>query len=323
MQVNCSVVIPTYKRPHLLKKCLHALLLQQTSVHFEVIVVADGKDEETFELMKHFSSSDSHFLFSFLDKKSGPAAVRNKGWESANGELILFTDDDTQPSVNWVDSYWKAYVEHGKKDIAFTGTVSVPVSQKPTDYEKNTAGLETAEFVTANCACTKNVLRQIDGFDEDFSMAWREDSELQFKLINNRISIIKVKDAVVLHPVRKVAWGASLREQKKSMFNALLYKKHPRLFRTNISASPLWNYYGMIVCFICALLYYFLEKPLPAFAFAGVWLLLLTRFIAKRLQGSSHSFSHVSEMIVTSLFIPFLSVYWTLYGAIKFKVFFL
>jgi hypothetical protein len=32
---------------------------------------------------------------------------------------------------------------------------------------------------------------------------------------------------------------------------------------------------------------------------------------------------HVAEMIVTSLCIPFLSVYWTVRGSIQFKVFFI
>lgn len=323
MQVNCSVVIPTYKRPFLLKKCLDALLQQQTNISFEVIVTSDGQDEETNDLMNQFFSLNSHFRFGFLEKKSGPAAARNKGWKEAHGELILFTDDDTQPLPDWIDNFWKAYLVNNKKDIAFTGSVKVPVSKKPTDYEKNTAGLETAEFVTANCACTQSVLQQINGFDENFGMAWREDSELQFKLMKENIPIVKVGDAVVMHPVRKAAWGVSLKEQKKSMFNALLYKKHPRLFRTNISASPVWNYYRIIVLFLLAVFFFFFKKPFPAFAFTCIWLLLVSRFTIKRLRGSSHSFSHVSEMIVTSLLIPFLSVYWTLYGAVKFKVFFL
>ena len=323
MPVKCSVVIPTYKRPHLLQKCLSALLQQQTNIQYEVIVVSDGKDEETAELMNEFTVLEMPFIYISLNKQSGPAAARNQGWQMAHGELIVFTDDDTIPSQKWLQNYWNAYLKNYKANIAFTGGVIVPVSERPTDYERNTAGLETVDFVTANCACTRNALQKINGFDENFTMAWREDSELEFKLMKAAIPIVKVKDAIVLHPVRKAKWGVSLQEQKKSMFNALLYKKHPGLFRSKILALPLWNYYGIIVSFIVSVVLLFCGYFLLACIVGSVWLYLVSVFILKRLKGSSLSVSHITEMIITSLLIPFLSVYWTLYGAIKFKVFFL
>ena len=323
MHIKCSVVIPTFKRPHLLKQCLCSLLQQQINVRYEVIVVSDGKDKDTEALMNEFSDSQIPFIYASLDKKCGPAAARNKGWQIAKGELIAFTDDDTQPSMQWLHQYWEAYIEQRTNRVAFTGVVKVPLPQYPTDYERNTAGLETADFVTANCACTKEVLHYINGFDEDFTMAWREDSEFQFRLLKAGIPIIKVSAAIVVHPVRKAMWGVSLNEQKKSMFNALLYKKHPHLFRKKILSSPLWNYYGIILSFVAAVILLATSFYLTALVTASIWLFLLSKFVMKRLQTTSLSLSHVSEMIVTSLLIPFLSVFWTLYGAYKFKVFFL
>ncbi len=324
MKVNVSVVIPTFRRVHLLQQCLKALLQQNFRGTYEVIVVSDGKDEATAALVQEFSQqNNTRFVFTSLSRKSGPAAARNKGWQTANGELILFTDDDTQPSSNWLQAYWNAYLFSPKKEIAFTGKTIVPIPPKPTDYERNTAGLETADFITANCACTKLALQTIHGFDEEFTMAWREDSELHFKLLNAQIPIVKVEDAIVLHPVRKAAWGVSLKEQKKSMFNALLFKKHPSLFRTKIMETPVWNYYAMIVLFVAGLVLLIFHFYKLSLLFLSGWLLLEIVFISKRLRNNSLSFSHLCEMLVTSFCIPFLSVFWTLYGAYKFKVFFL
>lgn len=324
MEVNISVVVPTYQRAHLLKKCLAALQHQAFNGLYEVIVVSDGKDEQTAALLQSFSQQENtQFVFTSLAKKSGPAATRNKGWQIASGELIVFTDDDTQPSQSWLQNYWDAYVISQEKIISFCGKTVVPIPDQPTDYERNIAGLEEADFITANCACTKAALLKINGFDEEFTMAWREDSELHFKLLTADIPIVKVDGAVVVHPVRKAAWGVSLKEQKKSMFNALLFKKHPRLFRSKILASALWNYYAMIILFIGGLLLLINHLyVLSALFFVG-WLWLESLFIAKRLRKNKCSFSHVSEMVITSLCIPFLSVFWTLYGAYKFKVFFL
>src|SRR5690606_228568 len=109
-----------------------------------------------------------------------------------------------------------------------------------------------ADFVTANCACTRAALERVHGFDEAFTMAWREDSDLEFRFINQRVPIRFVQQAVVTHPVRKASWGVSLKEQKKSMFNALLYKKYPSLYREKIMKRPLWNYYAMAGLFVLA-----------------------------------------------------------------------
>ena len=64
--------------------------------------------------------------------------------------------------------------------------------------------------------------------------AWREDSDLQFALMRAGLAIARADDAMVLHPVRPARWGVSMLQQKKSQFDALLYKKHRTLFRERI-----------------------------------------------------------------------------------------
>jgi len=74
-----------------------------------------------------------------------------------------------------------------KRRAAFAGRVIVPLPDKPTDHEKNTAMLERGSFVTANCACIKNALEKISGLDEDFIMAWREDTAFEFDLLEHNV----------------------------------------------------------------------------------------------------------------------------------------
>ena len=317
-----SVIIPTYKRPELLKKCLVALEQQALSKYrYEVIVVSDGPDELTKKTVVEFSRGKLQVHFFQMPARKGPAAARNYGWRRAKGILIAFTDDDTLPGKDWLRNIWKAY--RGEEDIVYTGKIKVPLSESPTDYEKNTAGLETAEFVTANCCCTKAALAKTGGFDERFSMAWREDSDLEFRLILHRIPIRHLPGALVVHPVRHAPWGVSIKEQKKGMYNALLYKKYPTLYRKKIQPIPPWNYYVTVISF--ALLtagLLFRVQWLSTVAFA-CWIFLLIKLIAKRLRHTSKAFTHVAEMIITSICIPFISVYWQLYGAWRYKVLFL
>lgn len=321
-----SVVIPTYRRPDLLRRCLEAIRQQHCpDCSFEVLVVSDGPDPITEALVGEFIQKYADFSLRFcaLPAKRGPAAARNFGWQQGSGELIIFTDDDCIPAASWVDAYWSVYKLRNKRLIGFTGKVEVPVPERPTDYQKNVAHLSTAEFITANCACSRATLELVGGFDEDFPIAWREDSELQFKLLKENLPVVFVNEALVCHPARAASWGTSIRDQQKSMFNALLFKKHPDLYRSKIASGPVWNYYTIIAASIVAIIALIAHAQFLGIAALIVWIVGISLFIAKRLKGTDVSFSHRFEMIITSLIIPYLSVYWTLRGALRYKVFFL
>jgi GT2 family glycosyltransferase len=320
--IKISVVIPTYQRPGLLLRCLQALKRQTfAGESFEVIIVSDGPDIITKNLSVQLSFLMPLVIFLHTPEKKGPAAARNFGWRRANGTLIAFTDDDTIPDVDWLNNIWQSY--KGEREIAYTGRIKVPLSGIPTDYEMNTAGLETAEFVTANCCCTKAALEKTGGFDERFSMAWREDSDLEFQLMLHQIPIVHLENALVVHPVRQAPWGVSIKEQKKGMFNALLYKKYPELYRKKIQLAPLWNYYLIVLSGLVFIATVFTAYKGIALISVLFWFLLTASFIQKRLKGTSKMPMHIVEMIVTSICIPFISVYWQLYGAWKYRVLFL
>ena len=302
-------------------RCLAALGQQSLGKNeFEIIVVNDGPGEASADIMKQLAENKCHYKYLTLDEKKGPAAARNLGWRSSSAELIAFTDDDCLPDKDWLKALVNSYQDDMM--IAFTGSIIVPISERPTDFARNTAHLEKAEFVTANCCITRQALIAIDGFDERFSMAWREDSDLEFKLLSFGIPIKRVEAAQVVHPVRQAKWGISIKEQHKGIFNALLYKKFPALYRSKIQPSPAWDYYIIVFSsfvFIVGVIKMESGIIIPSLL---IWSLLMIKFIRRRLIGASHSFAHILEMIVTSMVIPFVSIYWQLYGAIKYRVLF-
>ena len=322
MSIKVSVVVPTYNRPDLLLRCLRALVAQKLHRdEYEIIVVSDGPDGITEKRVTNWLKRRLHHLRYFvLPEKKGPAAARNFGWLNARAPLVAFTDDDCIPEKHWLQSFVSDYKSGAA--IAFTGNTIVPISNRPTDYELNLANLQTADFITANCCVTKKALEQTGGFDEQFTMAWREDSDLEFKLIKENIPIVKIEQAIVVHPVRNVPWGISIKEQRKTMFNALLYKKYPALYRQKIQPSAPLNYYAIIAGFsltVCGIAYNLKALSLPGLI---IWLGLTITFIARRLMATRLSFKHVTEMVVTSVAIPFLSIYWQFYGAFKYRVLF-
>ncbi len=203
---------------------------------------------------------------------------------------------------------------------AVSGRICVPLSPQVTDYERNEAGLERAEFVTANCFCRRDALVEVRGFDERFTMAWREDSDLYFTLLERGHRVVHEPAALVTHPLRPAPWGVCLRQQHKSLFNALLYKKHPALYRRKIQPGPPWHYYSMAAAFCLALVSAAYGPRWLLWVTATAWLILVIRFCSFRLQGTSLGPRHVLEMAVTSPVVPFLSLFWRLWGAIRFRV---
>ena len=199
----------------------------------------------------------------------------------------------------------------------------MPLPERPTDYERDTGGLARAEFATANTFVRRIALERVGGFDERFTRAWREDSDLMFALMEQAGPVIGAPLAKVVHPVRPAPWGVSIGQQAKVYFDALLYKKHQRLYRTRIRPQPPWHYYAAVLALLAVPIALLAGRPALAALAAAVWAGITASFCWRRLRGSSTAPSHVAEMIVTSIAIPPVSLYWRLRGALDFRVWFL
>ncbi len=360
--VLVSVVVPTYRRDALLERCLAALVAQDFDPSaYEILIVDDAGSDATRRLVRHWAESTTALQFTAglpptvaalenagaaagsaslslsqntlmkvenlpairylaVDQRChGPSIARNLGWRAADGQIIAFTDDDCLPQPDWIKQGVLAL--DGMDGVS--GQVIVPLPEKPTDYELNTRGLERSLFVTANCFYRKAALEQAGGFDERFRIAWREDTDLYFTLLEQGCRLGRAPAAVVIHPVRPAQWGVSLGQQRKNLYNALLYKKHPRSYRHVIQAWPPLLYY-LILAALAAALYGFLTRsPLVEWAGLAAWAALAAFFCARRLHSTSKRLSHVLEMMITSIFIPFAAIYWRLRGAVQFRVLFL
>lgn len=323
----CSVVIPTYLRPDALRNCLVALLNQSLVPElYEILVVDDARSDamkvrvEALAKQHGLGGPILRYLRPAEGGK-GPAAARNAGWRAANGAIIAFTDDDTIPSPHWLAHGLAAMVP---EDVAAAwGRVVVPMPKPPhlpTDSECNTARLDNAEFVTANCFVRRKALVEAGGFDEHFTRAWREDSDLYFTLLEHNAKVVYAPEARVLHPPRTASLGFSLKVHRNLYFDALLYKKHPQLYRQKISAGPPWHYYVIVLLALIALAGVFAGLGNVAVLAAVGWIGLTGQFAARRLRGTSKAWSHVADMILTSAAIPFLAVFWRLRGALHFRV---
>src|SRR6266852_6269448 len=88
-----SVVIPTFNRPHLVTRAVRSALSQTLGV-IEVIVVVDGPDEATLQVVRQIN--DSRLIIKVLPANVGIGGVLNAGVNEAQAKWVAFLADDDE-----------------------------------------------------------------------------------------------------------------------------------------------------------------------------------------------------------------------------------
>lgn len=88
-----TVVMPTHRRRELVIRSLRALAQQDVKPgSFDLVLVVDGDGDGTRPAVEELALP---FQVEILEPpRSGVAAARNRGWRAAQGQVVLFLDDD-------------------------------------------------------------------------------------------------------------------------------------------------------------------------------------------------------------------------------------
>ncbi|MEM5866907.1 MAG: glycosyltransferase family 2 protein [Candidatus Aenigmatarchaeota archaeon] len=107
--MHVSVIIPTYKRAHLLGYVLDGLR-KQTYMDFDVIIIlkpsGDGS-EEVIEKYRNLLEIDLVF-----QRHGYVVDALNLGLERASGDVVAFLDDDAIPNVDWLKKHVESYKKY-------------------------------------------------------------------------------------------------------------------------------------------------------------------------------------------------------------------
>lgn len=129
-----TVVIPTYRRPQDLVRCLDGLK-QQRRLPDRVFVIVRDSDLATWEFLAEYPL-DSLPLKALTVNETGVVAAMNKGLDAAEGDVIAFTDDDAIPHQDWLEKIESHFLSDnriggvGGKDIMYHGTQLVTGERK-------------------------------------------------------------------------------------------------------------------------------------------------------------------------------------------------
>lgn len=98
IKVLLSVIVPIFNAQNTIEKCISSIL-EQTFTDFELILVNDGSEDDSYRICSGFMQSDHRVVL--LEKENGGASsARRYGLERARGEYISFIDSDDWIEVN-------------------------------------------------------------------------------------------------------------------------------------------------------------------------------------------------------------------------------
>lgn len=114
-KVDYSFILPVFNSADYLIECLDTLVLQNTAISFEVIIIYDESTDNTYDLCQDYLNKFSFVSF-YRGSGAGCGAARNIGLKKAKGNYIIFIDADDWVSPELIN---KTYREINKNDIDF------------------------------------------------------------------------------------------------------------------------------------------------------------------------------------------------------------
>lgn len=292
--MNLSVVIPTTGRPS-----LQAVLAELSGPGIDEVVVVDDRLEPS-ELAVPAG------VRVLCSGGRGPAAARNVGWRAVRSEWVAFLDDDVVPGPEWVSLLAGDLAALAADVGASQGRIEVPVPARPTDWERGTAGLATAPWITADMAYRRAALLRVGGFDERFPRAYREDADLALRVLAAGYRIVR-GSRTTTHPVRPAGPFASVRAQRGNADNALMRRRHGRGWRARIGDGPgrLGRHALTTVAAVAALRWRGAASSRAALVWAAlIWAALTSEFALRRILPGPRTASEIARMVATSIVIP-------------------
>jgi hypothetical protein len=114
-----SVIIPTRDRASIVPAAIESAL-GQTYGRTEVVVVDDGSVDETPEVLAKFDDERLHVVRGDGD---GVCAARNRGLEVANGEVVVYLDDDNTMMPWWCKAVVWGFAQRPDADVLYGARV--------------------------------------------------------------------------------------------------------------------------------------------------------------------------------------------------------
>ena len=208
-----SIVVCTYNRSRLLKKCLDSILSQVTN-EIEIIIIDNNSSDDTKRVVDSFSSKLPKVRY-FFEPKIGLSHARNRGAKEANGDWLLYIDDDAIAFPNLLNRF--IFICSNYDFDCFGGThIGYYDDPKPKWLNSefgnminplHQIGYLSRPLLTGGLfAIKKSSLIEVGLFNENLGMkgsniGYAEEDEIQKKLLNKGFILGFDPEFKIYHPV--------------------------------------------------------------------------------------------------------------------------
>ena len=212
-------------------------------VTYELVVVDQSvHSAETAELVQRLSKDDSRVRL-VRDTGKGAARARNIGWRASTGEVVVFTDDDTQPDPDWLGSMVEALANDPTAGIAYGSTIPAPHDRREgfiVGFTPKRASRLTGKLgklrdqgISANMAVRRHALDLTGGLDEMLGpgsyFPCAEDFDFTYRVLSHGFAVLHRPEARVMHfGLRDWQSGSGLIHRTYIAIGAA-YMKHVRM----------------------------------------------------------------------------------------------
>lgn len=221
---SISVVVPTYRRAELVKRCIRSLIEQDyPHERYEVIVVEDGS-QEARPIVESFQADDVKLKYLSIPR-GGAAATYNAGLRQALCDVVAFIDDDAIATPNWLSGITSILSQRRPQGvIGAGGRISGEYPLEKFQASLSSTGellwtgfgpilsppCEVDHLPGCNMAFWRDALLEIGGFDTRFSKAisWRHETDVCLRLRRQGYRLIYDPHLTVLH--RGARWTSLL-----------------------------------------------------------------------------------------------------------------
>jgi len=197
-----SVIIPVYNNARTVAGCVRSVLAN-TYPDYEVVVVDDGSDDGTAEIVAELEGC----RLLRLATNRGAAAARNQGVAHSDGSLLLFTDGDCLVTSDWIERWVEAHLRRTAETprlVGGTGALAVFGNYwQRADvfalFGYNVSGPPRSMngLITANSLLERRAFDEVGGFDE--ALRREEDRDLGLRLVRGGYELRYYPEISICH----------------------------------------------------------------------------------------------------------------------------
>jgi glycosyltransferase involved in cell wall biosynthesis len=217
--MKLSVIVSTRNRAHAIVGCLDSIaasLAKAAPLDAEIVVVDNGSQDATSRIVEQWATSSAFPVRLLVEPRPGLSVARNRALRTAQGELLVFTDDDCRLSQEYVNDLLghdaadtEPVLRGGRVELGDHTDLPITIKTTTTRQRFNrrtnpaTHDCIVGQINGCNMTMRRALVEKLGPFDERFgvgsSIESSEDSDYLFRAYIAGFTLEYVPDMTVFH----------------------------------------------------------------------------------------------------------------------------